>query len=119
MKFLLDQDVYVATTRMLLDNNHDVVRVAEIGLARADDEIILARARELGRILVTRDRDFGTLVFAKHLLGGVIYLRVLPSTLNSVHAELNRVLARYTDDELSQAFVVIEAGGHRIRRLTS
>ncbi len=49
MKFLLDQDVYVATTRMLRDNNHDVVRVAEIGLARADDEIILARARELGR----------------------------------------------------------------------
>ncbi len=43
MKFLLDQDVYVATTRMLRDSNHDVVRVAEIGLARADDEIILAR----------------------------------------------------------------------------
>ena len=119
MKFLLDQDVYVATTRMLRDSNHDVVRVAEIGLARADDETILARARELGRILVTRDRDFGTLVFAKHLLGGVIYLRVLPSTLSSVHAELNRVLERYTEDELSRAFVVIEAGGHRIRRLTS
>ena len=68
MKFLLDQDVYVATIRMLRDSNHDVVRVAEIGLARADDEIILARARELDRILVTRDRDFGTLVFAKHLL---------------------------------------------------
>jgi predicted nuclease of predicted toxin-antitoxin system len=119
MKFLLDQDVYVATTRMLRDSNHDVVRVAEIGLARADDEIILARARELGRILVTRDRDFGTLVFVRHLLGGVIYLRILPSTLDSVHAELDRVLARYTDDDLSQAFVVIEAGGHRIRWLRS
>jgi hypothetical protein len=41
----------------------------------------------------------------------------LPSTQNAVHAELERVLSTYTEEELERAFVVVEAGGHRIRRL--
>ena len=45
------------------------------------------------------------------------YLRILPSTQNAVHAELERVLTAYTEEELTRAFVIVEAGGHRIRRL--
>jgi predicted nuclease of predicted toxin-antitoxin system len=117
MKLLLDQDVYAATARFLLDLGHDVVLVASIGLSRAQDQEILRVAQEQNRVLVTRDRDFGNLVFVRELGAGVIYLRVLPSTLNVVHAELERVLNLHTETELAQAFVVIEAGGHRIRRL--
>jgi stage III sporulation protein SpoIIIAA len=43
-------------------------------------------------------------------------LRVLPSTQKSVHSELERVLKTYSEDELKNAFVVIEAGGHRFRK---
>ena len=63
MKLLLDQDVYAATARFLLDLGHDVVPVAGIGLSRAQDQEILRVAQEQNRILVTRDRDFGHLVF--------------------------------------------------------
>ena len=117
MRFLLDQDVYAITARFLSDLGHDVVPVAEVGLARAEDEEILRVAQEQGRILVTRDRDYGNLVFVQALGAGVLYLRILPSTQNVVHAELQRVLNTYTEEELARAFVVIEAGGHRIRRL--
>lgn len=117
MKFLLDQDVYAVTDRFLSDLGHDVVPVARIGLSQADDEEILRVAQEQSRILVTRDRDFGNLVFVKSLGSGVIYLRVLPSTKNAVHNELGRVLGVYPEEELARAFVVIEPGGHRIRRL--
>jgi predicted nuclease of predicted toxin-antitoxin system len=117
MKLLLDQDVYAATARFLLDLGHDVVLVASIGLSRAQDQEILRVAQEQKRVLVTRDRDFGNLVFVRELGAGVIYLRVLPSTLNAVHAELERVLNLHTETQLAQAFVVIEPGGHRIRRL--
>lgn len=37
MKFLLDQDVYGTTVRFLKELGHDVVPVAQIGLARAQD----------------------------------------------------------------------------------
>jgi predicted nuclease of predicted toxin-antitoxin system len=119
MRFLTDQDVYSITVKALRDNGHDVIQCSELGLSRAADEVILARSKEEGRILVTRDRDFGTLVFAKQIVAGVIYLRILPSTLNAVHAELNHVLMSYDELQLSKSFVVVEPGGHRIRRLAS
>lgn len=117
MKFLLDQDVYATTARFLEALGHDVVPVAQLGLSRATDEQLLRVAQQRGRILVTRDRDFGGLVFVKRLGAGVLYLRVLPSTQNAVHDELGRVLATYTHEQLSRAFVSIEPAGHRIRRL--
>lgn len=117
MKLLLDQDVYRVTAGFLNDLGHDVVPVARIGLSQAKDKEILHVAQEQNRILVTRDRDFGNLVFVQALGAGVLYLRMLPSTQNAVHAELERVLTAYTEEELTKAFVVVEAGGHRIRRL--
>jgi predicted nuclease of predicted toxin-antitoxin system len=117
MKFLLDQDVYAATARFLSGLGYDVVPVAQIGCSQADDSDLPRIAQEQGRIFVTRDRDFGGLVFVRGLGTGVLYLRVLPSTQNAVHNELERVLESYTEDELMRAFVVIEPGRHRFRKL--
>jgi predicted nuclease of predicted toxin-antitoxin system len=118
MKFLLDQDVYAATARFLSELGHDVVPVAQIGYSQADDSDLLRTAQEQGRVFVTRDRDFGGLVFVKGLRAGVIYLRILPSTQNAVHKEFERVLKSYREDEIMRAFVVIEPGRHRFRRLS-
>jgi predicted nuclease of predicted toxin-antitoxin system len=117
MKFLLDQDVYALTARFLKSLGHDVVLVAEIGCSRAEDWTLLQIAQEQGRIFVTRDRDFGSLVFVQGLKTGVIYLRILPTTQNVVHQELGRVLVSHSEEELTRAFVVIEPGRHRFRRL--
>jgi hypothetical protein len=38
MRLLLDQDVYAATAQFLSDLGHDVLTVAQIGLAQAEDE---------------------------------------------------------------------------------
>ena len=116
MRFLLDQDVYSATGRLLAELGHDVVTAFQIGLSSADDADLLRLAQEQSRILVTRDRDFGALVFARGLGAGVIYLRILPSTQILVHQELRRVLNRYTEEDLKTAFVVVEPDGHRFRR---
>ena len=118
MKFLIDQDVYAATARFLTELGHDVVRVAEIGLSQAADDELLRVAAEQQRLLVTRDRDYGRLVFVESLGAGVIYLRILPSTQATVHSELARVLRRYSQDELKTAFVVIDSSGYRIRWLS-
>jgi predicted nuclease of predicted toxin-antitoxin system len=118
MRFLADQDVYASTVSFLSGLGHDVVPVARLGLARAKDSELLRVAREQERVLVTRDRDFGGLVFVEGRGPGVIYLRILPSTQNAVHAELERILTLYAERELQVSFVVIEPGRHRIRNLT-
>ena len=87
-----------------------------IGMSRADDTELLATAAREQRLFVTRDRDFGNLIFVERKRGGVIYLRIEPSTVNVVHAELENVLNRYTEEQLRKAFVVIEPGRHRFRQ---
>jgi predicted nuclease of predicted toxin-antitoxin system len=116
MKLMADQDVYAATIRFLTGLGHEVVPAAQLGLARAEDAELLRVAREQGRLFITRDRDFGSLVFVEGRGPGFIYLRILPATQNLVHAELERVLTLYSEDDLRGAFLVIEPGRHRIRR---
>jgi predicted nuclease of predicted toxin-antitoxin system len=117
MKFLLDQDVYSATAHFLMSLGHDVVLAAQLGLSQAEDIQLLKIAREQDRIFVTRDRDFGNLVFVKASGSGVIYLRMLPSNQDIVHHELQKVIKQFAEEELSKAFVVVDAKGHRIRRV--
>lgn len=119
MRFLLDQDVYAATARFLAARGHDVRLAGEIGLSRASDVNMLQAAYKQGRLLVTRDKDFGRLAFLERMGGGILYLRILPATLDAVHSELARVLDEHTETELMGAFVVVEPGRHRFRRLTA
>jgi predicted nuclease of predicted toxin-antitoxin system len=117
VKLLLDQDVYAATARFLRGEGHDCLTAAEGGLSQASDSDLMVAAQREGRILVTRDRDFGGLVFVQQLGSGVIYLRLTPASLYAVHSELAKVLTNYTEDQLHNAFVVVEVGRHRFRRL--
>lgn len=117
MKLFLDQDVYFATVRFLEEQGHDIVRPSNFGLSKAADANLLRLAQEQGRIFITRDRDFGNLVFVQQLGSGVLYLRMLPTTQEQVHAELAKVLDNYSADELQRAFVVIDSTGHRFRRI--
>jgi predicted nuclease of predicted toxin-antitoxin system len=118
MRFLADQDVYAATVKLLRERGHDVVTASELGRARSSDLDLLQTAIQGQRIFVTRDRDFGALVFVTGIKGGVIYLRILPSNIRIVHAELIRVLDQYDETELLSALVVVEAGRHRLRRIS-
>jgi predicted nuclease of predicted toxin-antitoxin system len=119
MRFLADQDVYSATVEFLRQLGHEVETAFERGMAQAADADLLQVAKAEGRVFVTRDRDFGGLVFVHELGAGVLYLRLLPSTLQAVHAELGRILTLYSESDLLGTFVVVEPGRHRVRRPAS
>jgi len=117
MRLLLDQDIYAVTAAFLRAAGHDVLTAADAGAHAASDDALLRLAAGQQRILVTRDRDFGALVFLKGMGTGVVYLRFGPSDLEAGHLELGRVLSAYSFEELSRAFVVVETGRHRFRRI--
>jgi len=118
MRFLADQDVYRITIDALKEGGHDVVSIKDIGMARARDEDLLSAAWKADRILITRDKDFGGLLFLKEEMGrGVIFLRGIPKTFEEVHRELIRLLKEHSEDELKDSFCVVETGRHRIRHL--
>jgi len=118
MRFLADQDVYQVTVEFLRALGHDVLRAPDAGLARASDSDLLLYARGERRIMITRDKGFGALVFLslrEH--SGVILLRVTPATVDSVHEELSRALRAHREAELHNSFMIVEPGRHRIRSL--
>ena len=58
MKLLLDQGLPRSTARLLREEGHDAVHVADIGMAAAADTRIIEYARQQGMVVVTLDADF-------------------------------------------------------------
>ena len=118
MKFLADQDVFHITIEWLRKKGHDVVTAKKLGMDRAADEELLLKAKEMDRLFLTRDKDFGALVFLKSEASpGVVLLRVSPVVLYAVHQELERIFAEHKKEELKGLFCVVEHHRYRIRHL--
>ena len=75
MRFLADESCDFSVVRALRSADHDVLAIAEVS-PRDEDEDVMERAVRGGRILITEDKDFGQLVYAKmQRTGGVIFIR--------------------------------------------
>ena len=57
MRFLLDENVSYRVAGQPKTAGLEAVHVSEIGLTSADDAVILKRASDEGRVLVTADHD--------------------------------------------------------------
>lgn len=118
MKLLTDHDVYKITVDFLRQHGHDVATAKDLGLHKAADKQLLEKAKITDRLFITRDKDFGMLVFLKEeLCSGVIYLKITPSTINEVHDKLQKILEKYTEKYLKATFCVVEPHRYRIRRV--
>jgi predicted nuclease of predicted toxin-antitoxin system len=118
MRFLVDQDIYKISIDNLREWGHDVLTAKELGLQQASDQDLLKRAQAEKRLLLTRDKGFGGLVFLnKELSTGVILLRMTPWVAEEVHHELYRLLEEHAEEELINVFCVVEPHRHRIRHL--
>ena len=110
MRFLIDTCAGKLATEWLRTQGHDAVLVRERG-PDPGDQSILRWAHDEGRVLVTMDKDFGTLIYRDRLRhAGVIRLP------HSTPAERKTMLAALIDrygETLVGAVVVVH--GDRIR----
>ncbi len=58
MRFLLDENIPKRLAVALRSEGHDVVRVQDLALHGASDEVIWSRAHQTASIFITADRDF-------------------------------------------------------------
>jgi predicted nuclease of predicted toxin-antitoxin system len=113
MEFLADESCAMPVIRALREAGHDVVAIAEIATGSTDDQV-LERAVKEERVLITEDRDFGELVYARGRSSlGVILLRFHSRALLAKTGTLLEAISRL-GSRLESSFTVVEPGRVRI-----
>lgn len=114
MKLLLNENIGGSVVAFLRRAGHDVIWVGE-SFSGVSDKAVIAKAFREGRVLVTKDKDFGEFVFKAGLPHcGVILLRLaddgVATTIRILDAVLTAVASRP-----GAFFVVAGETGMRIR----
>ena len=93
MRWLVNENFPAPSVVVMRASGHDVLSIAE-SYSGVDDTVVLALAREQGRWLVTFDRDYGELLFARNYAPppAVILLRVLSYRPDEPAAWLEQLL---------------------------
>ncbi len=116
MKFVADEGMDQQIVELLRRNGYDVLYIAEFAKGSLDD-VILKSANDEDRILMTRDKDFGELVFRdKKVHAGIILNRLHELSSEDKARMVLKVIEDY-QDELLGAFTVIQPHKIRIRKL--
>jgi predicted nuclease of predicted toxin-antitoxin system len=116
MRFLADESCDGAVVRAMREAGHDVTSVRDT-MRGASDWSVLDVALSEGRLLLTEDKDFGELVFARGAPAlGVVLLRYAIAARSMVARRVIDFVA-LRGKELDGSFVVIEPARTRIRRL--
>jgi predicted nuclease of predicted toxin-antitoxin system len=116
MRILANENISATVIRELRSHGHDVVSAKE-SMRSAPDQIILRRAVEEDRLVITHDKDFGALAFRWGLpaTSGVILFRLSGDSPDADNQRVLNVLDRRTD--WAGHFCVVTDDRIRIRPL--
>jgi predicted nuclease of predicted toxin-antitoxin system len=115
MRLLADENIHSDLVVWLRAQNHDVIYAAEF-LQQSEDSNLLHLAETQHRVVITDDKDFGELVFHRHLpTSGVILLRLRMPRIELRIVRLQEVWDTI-ESNLPGTFVVVTEDRIRIRK---
>lgn len=119
MRLLLDNNLSLRLGEVLVMEGWDVAHVRSLGLRAASDEVVLRRACDDARTLVSADTDFGALLAASHEPGPSVVLvrRVVGRRVHELAGILIANLPQVEEDLGLGSIVVIGDDSLRVRRL--
>ncbi len=118
MKLLLDQGLPLGASALLRNAGIETIHVGEIGMSDAEDTEIIQRARNEGRIIVTVDADFHTLLaFEQANSPSVIRIRIERLRALALTELLLRVIDECAPQLRQGAAVTVEPKRIRVRSL--
>lgn len=120
MKFLVDNAVSPEVAVLLREAGHDAVHVRDLGMAEAEDERVLEVARSEGRVILSADTDFGTLLILRQEKepSVILFRHGSPRRPADQAGLLLTNLPNLTDDLARGAIIVFRGDRIRVRRLS-
>ena len=113
LKFLIDENLGFFLAKWLQDEGYDAKAII-LTMGSATDDQVLKQAYRESRILITSDKDFGEMVFARKLEHcGIILLRLQIESKQHKINVLNNLLKNHIN-ELSCNYVVASDSQIRI-----
>ncbi len=117
-RLLADMSISPATVSSLQQHGWDIVRVSKFMPANVSDHAVLAFARHTGRVLVTQDLDFSTLLAVRgYRSPSVITLRLSSSDPDTITRRLLSILPAIEERLQEGCAVTVDDQAVRIRRL--
>ena len=115
MNFVADESCAMPVVQELRKAGHDVIAISETAQGATDDEVLQLSVNKR-RVLITEDRDFGELVYARgRSSAGVILVRFPGATHNLKANTMIEAVSRLAL-RLQNAFTVSEPGRVRISK---
>ncbi|MCL4740694.1 MAG: DUF5615 family PIN-like protein [Phycisphaerales bacterium] len=118
MRLLANENMPSSVVRALRERGHDVLWAKE-SMAGQPGAVLLSRARQDGRLLITFDKDFGELTFreGRDASCGVILFRIpTPTPQSAADAVASAIDSRA---DWSGYFAVVKPGMVRLSALPS
>ncbi len=119
LQFLADHCVPNSVIQTLRDSNHDVLRLRDILPVESPDAIVIAKALDLSKILLTLNGDFADIVtYPPSKYKGIVALQVHnhPEIIPQLLARLNAYLsAQPSMEDYRGKLFVVEVNRIRIR----
>jgi predicted nuclease of predicted toxin-antitoxin system len=119
VRFLVDNALPPRLATLLRHAGHDAVHLCDYGIQSAPDEIVLARARDEDRVLVSADTDFAALL-ALHSGNRPSFVLFREPDLVRAEAYAERLIAAMSvlEPELEKGCVAVFRNGRvRVRTL--
>jgi predicted nuclease of predicted toxin-antitoxin system len=118
VKFLIDMPLSPALATWLREQGHDAVHAVELGLHRAPDVDIMARAKQDSRTIVTADLDYPRLLaLSRTIEPSLILFRDGDWSEADIMARLGEILRALTAADVAQSIIVVDRNRVRRRRL--
>jgi predicted nuclease of predicted toxin-antitoxin system len=118
VQLVADESCAGPVIRALRSAGHDVIAIAEISKGEPDERV-MKRAFDERRVLVTEDRDFGELVYARRRPSvGVIFVKFDSRARRAKPTAVVEAVAKL-GQRLRDGFAVVEPGRVRLARRPS
>jgi predicted nuclease of predicted toxin-antitoxin system len=105
MKVLVDENIPLTSVQELRQMGHDVLDIRGTPVEGMSDELLLKRACEEGRLLITTDRDFASFRDMEHF--GILIITLRKPNRQKINKRVIEAMEQFSKDQWPGLLVVM------------